>query len=55
MKYPPVAPFNPHGSTCKGHGMSFLDCTYETKEERDLMVQILNNYIVNETNPTTTS
>jgi len=43
-KLPPIKAFNPH-SNCKGHACAFLDCTYEYREERDLMVKILDKYI----------
>ena len=30
---------------CKGHANCMLDCEYETKGERDLLVSVLEKYI----------
>lgn len=43
--FKPIERFNDHGSTCKGHANHMLDCDYTEKEDRDLMVTILDNYI----------
>lgn len=40
--------FNDHGSTCSGHGNYVLDCEYKIKDQRDLLVKVLDNYIENE-------
>ena len=45
--YEKVPSFNPH-SNCQGHGIYVLDCEYEDKEDRELLVRCLDNYIVNE-------
>jgi len=42
--FKPVQRFNDHGSGCKGHANFMLDCTYENKEDRDLLHTILGNY-----------
>jgi len=39
--------FNDHGSSCKGHSNALLDCTFETQDEVDLLVKILDNYVEN--------
>ena len=43
--YEKVPSFNPH-SNCQGHGIYVLDCEYEDKEDRELLVRCLDNYIV---------
>lgn len=48
--YPPCPKFNDHGSSCKGHSNAVLDCTFETKEEVDLLKKIIGNYIDTEEN-----
>lgn len=46
-----VKPFNDHGSGCSGHRNTLLDSTYENKEDRDLLITILDRLIKeNETN-----
>lgn len=30
---------------CKGHGVEMLDCEYTEKEDRNLLIKVLNNYI----------
>lgn len=42
--YKPIPPFNDH-QNCSGHQNYMLDCTYETKEEVELIKGILDNYI----------
>ena len=47
-KLEPIEKFNDckaRGHTCKGHNNHWLDCTYETQDERDLLVKILDNRI----------
>lgn len=39
-----IPAFNDHGPTCHGHANFMLDCTYEKKEDRDLITNILDNY-----------
>ncbi len=46
-RYKPIPPFNDH-QNCKGHANYYLDCTYETQAERDLLVQVINNYFPDE-------
>lgn len=41
--YAPLKPFNPH-SNCVGHKMSFLEDPMDTKEDRDMMLKILDGY-----------
>lgn len=41
----PIPRFNDHGPACKGHANWMLDCTFEKQEERDVMINALNNYI----------
>lgn len=43
--YEPIAPFKDH-QNCKGHGNYMLDCTFETREERDMMIRVLDNHII---------
>lgn len=43
-QYEKVPAFNDH-LNCKGHANFMLDCEYEKKEERDLLVSVLDNYI----------
>lgn len=33
---------------CKGHSVYFLDTTYETQDERNLLLRVLDNYYPNE-------
>lgn len=42
--FEPIKPFNDHIG-CKGHANYMLDCTYERKEDRDLIIKVLDNYI----------
>ena len=42
--FEPIKPFNDHTS-CQGHANFMLDCTYERKEDRDLIIKVLDNYI----------
>lgn len=44
-EYKPIPRFNDHGSSCKGHSNSMLDCEYTKKAERDLMVNVIDNYL----------
>ena len=30
---------------CKGHGVAMLDCEYEKKEDRELLVKVIDNYL----------
>lgn len=46
-KFEPIKAFNDHPG-CKGHANYMLDCTYEKKEDRDLMMEILTKYIDND-------
>ena len=39
-----IEPFNDHGSNCKGHANYMLDCTFERKEDRDLLDSVLTHY-----------
>ena len=41
---------NEHGATCRGHSNYLTACTYETQEERDDLLKILNNYWPDEAN-----
>lgn len=49
-KLEPVPYHNEHGQggyqthSCKGHSNYLTACTYETQEERDDLLKILNNY-----------
>jgi hypothetical protein len=43
------APFNEHGSACKGHSNSLTACTFEAQQDRDLLVKCLDNYYPDET------
>ena len=43
--YEPIPAFNDHGSTCKGHGNFMLDCTYEKKEDREILIKALDSSI----------
>ena len=43
-KYKSFSPFNDH-SNCKGHANSMLDSTYETEEERELLMKIISRLI----------
>ncbi len=45
-EYKPVPRLNDHGSGCKGHCNWMLDCEFKTREERDIMISALDNYIV---------
>ena len=47
-KFEGIKPFNDHGSGCSGHANYMLDCTYTKKEQRDLIIKCLNNYIAEE-------
>lgn len=49
-KYKPILPFK-DCHNCKGHSNYYLDCTYETQEERELLVKVIENYITNEKIP----
>ncbi len=42
--YPPIKAFNDHPG-CQGHANFMLDCTYETKEERNLIKNVVSHYI----------
>lgn len=44
-KYKPIPRLNPHGSGCAGHKDSLLDCEFTQKDERDLLVSILDRII----------
>ncbi len=44
ITYKAVPRFNDHGSSCKGHANSMLDCEYTKKEERELLIAIIDNY-----------
>lgn len=41
-----IEPFKDH-QNCSGHANYMLDCTYEKKEDRDLLTQVLDNRIAN--------
>ena len=43
-EYEKIPSFNDHPN-CKGHANFMLDCEYEKKEDRDLLVNCLDNYI----------
>lgn len=43
-QYEKIPAFNDH-INCKGHGNYMLDCEYTTKDDRDLLVKCLENYI----------
>lgn len=47
-KFEGIKPFNDHGSGCSGHANWMLDCTYTKKEDRDLIIKCLDNYIPKE-------
>ena len=40
----PIPKFNDHPN-CKGHANFMLDCEYTEKEDRNLLVKVLENYI----------
>lgn len=44
-KYKLVPSFNDHGSSCKGHANWMLDCDMTKKEEREIMVTAIDNYL----------
>ena len=44
-KYPKVPAFNNCPLTCKGHANYMLDNEFETKEDRDLLVRVIDNYL----------
>jgi hypothetical protein len=46
--YKPIARFNDHGATCKGHANWMLDCEFTKQEERDVMINVLDR-LINET------
>ena len=46
--FPEIKPFNDHGSGCSGHANYMLDCTYTKKEDRELIIKCLDNYIPKE-------
>lgn len=48
--YKPTPRFNDHGSSCKGHANAMLDSEMTTREERDLMIRAINNYVPDENN-----
>lgn len=39
-----IQPFNDH-QNCKGHANMMLDSTYETKQERQSFIKVLDHYI----------
>ena len=44
-KYTPVPKFVPDTcKNCKGHANYMLDCEYENKDDRDLLISVLENY-----------
>lgn len=43
--FEPVPRFNDHGIGCKGHNNYMLDCEYTTKDERNQLLKVLDNYI----------
>lgn len=47
-KFEGIKPFNDHGSSCQGHANYMLDCTYTKKEDIQLMITCLDNYIPKE-------
>lgn len=48
-QYEKIEGFKDH-SNCPGHANFILDCEYETKDQRDLLVSVINNYVKDETN-----
>lgn len=38
-----IPSYNPH-TNCPGHGIYMLDCEYEDKQDRDLLVKVLEHY-----------
>ena len=42
--YNKIPTFNDHPN-CKGHGNYMLDCEYTTKDEREQLLKVLDNYI----------
>lgn len=46
--FAPIPKFNDHGSACSGHANFMLDCTYEKKEDRELLSRVVDNYITDE-------
>ena len=46
-KLEPIPRHNNHGQECKGHANWMLDCTFETQEERDIMISVLDKHIAN--------
>ena len=41
---PPIPKFNDH-SNCQGHANYILDCEYTKKDDIDLIIKVLDNYI----------
>ena len=49
-QYEKIPSFKPETcKNCKGHANFMLDCEYETKADRDLLVNVLGNYIEKDT------
>ena len=48
QKLRPIPRFNDHGVNCKGHANWMLDCTFENQEDRDVLIRVLDKYIVDE-------
>jgi len=46
--YEPIPAFNDH-KNCQGHSNFMLSCEFTKKEERDLLVKVLENYIEKDT------
>lgn len=45
-QYKPIPRFNDHGASCKGHANAMLDCEYTKQEERDLLKDIIDRYLL---------
>lgn len=47
-KHKKFAPFNDHGSACKGHGNFMLDSSLESEEDREVLIRAIGNYLPEE-------
>lgn len=43
-KYKPILKFNDHVN-CKGHGNWMLDSELDTREDRDILISAIDNYL----------
>ena len=41
----PIPKFRPHGIECKGCQNYMLDCTFESQDDRDVMINVLDKHI----------